>query len=441
MKSIPTKTTVNTIAIASSIASGPRGGGSIRRSCWASSSRLGEMLRSSVLIALASSLVLALSGVALADSVHRAKRIHDRLVGIPPSPQRLAEIADMLDTEGDVEAALYALEHPVFYSSTLKSWVTPRTNVDQTVYAPLNDYSATLIGMVRDDVPFNTVLSADLVYMGRNGIVSDGYSQSNNNHYEQLERDRVDLSNENDFVARAQSTLPGSQLSSSDAAGIITTRAAGEAFFSAGTNRRMFRFLMMNYLCRDMEDLHDPAIAADWIRQDVSRSPGGDSSIFRNSCIGCHTGMDPMSGSFAFFDWREGDEDNDNNNGRVIHTPGQVQPKYLQNGNTFPFGYVTADNRWENRWLSGKNSALGWPSFPRDGYGPKSMGQAITNSDAFATCQVEKVFEQVCFRPDLSQEDRDAITTITNSFKANGVYSLKQVFAEVAAYCTLPDAN
>jgi hypothetical protein len=69
------------------------------------------------------------------------------------------------------------------------------------------------------------------------------------------------------------------------------------------------------------------------------------------------------------------------------------------------------------------------------------MGQAITNSDAFATCQVEKVFEQVCFRPDLSQEDRDAITTITNSFKANGVYSLKQVFAEVAAYCTLPDAN
>jgi len=222
---------------------------------------------------------------------------------------------------------------------------------------------------------------------------------------------------------------------------VITTRTAGEAFFSAGTNRRMWRFTAMNFLCRDMEDLHDTAIGADWIRQDVSRSPGGDSSIFRNSCSGCHTGMDPMTGAFAYFEWMPGDDNDDSQNGRVVHTPGQVQPKYLINANTFPFGHVTIDNRWENRWLQGKNSVLGWPSYPKDGYGPQTLGEAIGNSEAFATCQVEKVFQQVCFRPDLSQGDRDAISAITASFMQDDGYSLKQVFAESAAYCTQPDAN
>ena len=42
-----------------------------------------------------------------------------------------------------------------FYTITLKNFATPWTNRDQTVFAPLNDYTATVIGMVRDDVPFN----------------------------------------------------------------------------------------------------------------------------------------------------------------------------------------------------------------------------------------------------------------------------------------------
>jgi hypothetical protein len=377
---------------------------------------------------------------ATAGPEERVKRIHDRLVGVPPDAARLAALTDILNNQGPVEAALAALEHPVFYTSTLKNFVTPWTNVDQTVYAPLNDYTATVIGMVRDDVPFNTVLSADLVYRGRNGIVPAAYSQTNNNHYEQLEANYVDLSNPTDFVGVPQSTLPGSQLSSGDTAGVITTRAAGEAFFSAGTNRRMLRFTAMNYLCRDMEDLLDTSLPADWIRQDIARSPGGDSSIFMASCVGCHNGMDPMAGAFAYFEWVPGPGNDPNNTGRVIHTPGQVQPKHLINASAFPAGYRTIDNRWENRWVQGQNSVLGWPAAPREGYGPKTFGQAIGNSDAFATCQVEKVFEQVCFRPDGSNADRAAITQITQDFIGNG-YSLKRVFAEVAEYCTRPDAQ
>jgi len=150
--------------------------------------------------------------------------------------------------------------------------------------------------------------------------------------------------------------------------------------------------------------------------------------------------MDPMSGAFAYFEWVPGDEDDGNDNGRVIHTPGQVQPKYLINANTFPAGYQTTDNRWENRWIQGQNSVLGWPASPKEGYGPRSLGQAIGNSEAFATCQVEKVFRHVCFRPDNSDADRAAITQITQDFIDDG-YSLKQVFAQVAEYCTRPDGQ
>ena len=78
-----------------------------------------------------------------------------------------------------------------FYSTTLKNFATPWTNRDQTVFAPLNDYTATVIGIVRDDVDFRTSLSADLVYVGQG--VSPAYSPANNDHYVALEDNNADL--------------------------------------------------------------------------------------------------------------------------------------------------------------------------------------------------------------------------------------------------------
>ena len=57
---------------------------------------------------------------------------------------------------------------------TLKNFATPWTNRDQTVFAPLNDYTATVIGMVRDDVDFRGLLSDDIVYVGSG--ISPAYS-------------------------------------------------------------------------------------------------------------------------------------------------------------------------------------------------------------------------------------------------------------------------
>jgi hypothetical protein len=372
-------------------------------------------------------LMLSLAAAAGAGPREQAKRIHDRIAGVPPSAAVLDEMSALIGSDNAIAAAYRAMDHSAFYTRALKNFVTPWTNVDRTVFDDLNDYTATVIGIVRDDRPFTDVLSADLVYVGAGGTVSSAYSHTDNDHYRELEQDGVDLGDPSRLVAMPQSSLPGSALMPNEAAGIITTRAAARSFFSAGTNRRMWRFLAINYLCRDMEELNDITRPADRIRQDVSRSPGGDSAIFHNTCVGCHSGMDPMAQAFAFFEY-------DEEAGRLVHTRGTVQAKYGINANTFPGGFITEDNRWDNFWRAGPNSALGWGTGEAGGFGAKSLGAEVADSRAFSQCQVEKVFENVCFRPPGSPEDRAEIERIADVFEA-GNHSLKRVFAETAVFC------
>jgi hypothetical protein len=358
----------------------------------------------------------------------RAKQIYDRLTGTPPSPALLSTLEPMV-AANEVDAALYVLRADLphssaFYSTTLKNFATPWTNRDQTVFAPLNDYTATVIGMVRDDVDFRGALSDDIVYIGQG--VTPGYSTTSNAHYETLEGNNMDLRVV--LQRTTQSSLNG--LPPDATAGIITSRAAAEAFFIDGTNRAMFRFTLLNHLCHDMEQVHDTSRPPDRIRQDVTRSPGGDSALFLNNCVGCHNGMDPMAQAFAYYDF-------DETQSRLVYTPGQVQPKYLINADNFKQGYVTTDDHWENRWrLPGKNTFLGWAGQDgqiRSGNGAKTLGQELATSDAFAQCQAEKVFRTVCFRSPSDAADRAAVTTSVNGFRSGG--NLKRVFAELAAHC------
>jgi hypothetical protein len=316
------------------------------------------------------------------------------------------------------------MDNPAFYSVTLKNFVTPWTNRDQTVFAPLNDYTATVIGMIRDDVPFNTLLSADLLYIGNSGLGLPAYSMTNNNHYETMEDQGIDL--KANLVATQQSAV--TDIPASATAGIMTTRAASEAFFIAGTNRAMFRFTLLNHLCTDLEQIKDTTRSSDRIRQDVTRSPGGDSRIFLNSCVGCHSGMDPLAQAYAYYNF-------DETLNKLVYTPNQVQPKYLINADSFKYGYITPDDRWDNYWRAGPNALLGWDNtLTGGGNGAKSLGQELENSAAFAHCQVEKVFETVCFRAPGNSADHNKVDAVVATFKSSN-YNMKTVFAETAAFC------
>jgi hypothetical protein len=157
-------------------------------------------------------LVLAFAGSAGAGPREQARRMHDRLVGVPPSETVLASMAAKILAGDAVGAATEAMQNRYFYASALKNFVTPWTNVDRSVFADLNDYTATVIGMIRDDVPFDQVLSADLVYVGAPGVVGTGYSHTNNDHYRALETARVNLGDPTKLVPVLQSTLPGAVL-------------------------------------------------------------------------------------------------------------------------------------------------------------------------------------------------------------------------------------
>lgn len=378
-----------------------------------------------------------------AGSREQALQIHNRVAGVPPTEAVLLQMAAQIDAGQTAEAVKIAMNNEGFYSVTLKNMATPWTNRDQTVFAPLNDYVATVIGLVRDNADFRTLLYDDVIYTS-NASGLPAYSISNNSHYEAIENQGVSL--KDTLVRRSQSSLNG--LPADATAGVITSRAAAKAFFIAGTNRAMFRFTLLNHLCRDLEQVHDTSLVPDFIRQDVSRSPGGDSRVFLNNCIGCHNGMDPMAKAYAYYDYEfdiNGDPDGING---AIHYNGEgtldadtnsrVEKKYRINSSTFKPGYVTTNDDWLNYWRKGQNSYLGWgwnsPTLTGSGSGAKSMNMELAHSKAFASCQVEKVFQNVCLRKPGDVTDRAKIEEFTQNFAANN-YQLKQVFIDTANYC------
>ena len=364
-----------------------------------------------------------------AGPYEQARRIYERLAGVPPSATVLQMMAnDIINQPGQgglLAAAAVATDPkyaPDFYDATLKEFINPRTNRNQSAFVPFNDYTATVIGMIRDDVPFNTVLSADILYtVNASGLPAP--SPANNDHYATAEADGIDFSSA--LTQTTQSAVYGTPTQAT--AGVWTTRAGAAAFFVLGTNRAQFRFTMLNYLCHDMQTVMDNTRPTDRIRQDVARSPGGDSRVFLNNCAGCHSGMDPMAQAFAYYDFSA-------TTNQLVYTPGRVQPKYVKNPQNFVWGFVTPDDTWSNRWRSGPNADLGWSSsLPGSGEGAKSLGQELENTAAFANCQVVKVFQQVCLRAPTSTADQTTIAAIQSGFQSG--YDLKQVFQQSAAAC------
>jgi hypothetical protein len=389
---------------------------------------------------------LALFGAnagAQAVNANQATRMYNRIAGIPPTA---AELQQMLQASSPTAAALVATNDPKFLNDTIRNMAAPWTNRDQSVFVPLNDYTATVIGMVRDNVQFNTILDADILYVGDGQSGEGSYSPDNNTMYQTLDDNNVDLSVH--LKRTTQSSLTG--IPSAATAGVMTTRGAASAFFVNGTNRAMFRFTMINHLCNDLPTVMDTTRPPDRIRQDVTRSPGGVSTLFLTNCIGCHSGMDPMAQAFAYYNFSYPASEIGATAwpiGQLVYTAGQTQPKYHINNTNFPQGFNTPDDSWSNRWRTGPNQVLGWsssPSFPGYGSGAKSLGQELENSAAFNTCQVTRVFKTVCFRAPAtanngaaggySTGDANEINTLLQTFQSSN-YSLRQVFAAAAAYC------
>ncbi len=391
-------------------------------------SRSGRAQAASAVAAWAASALSALLALGVsrveAGPAEQAARMYNRIAGVPAPAGVLATMTTDISNGQPQAAAALAVQAPTFYTVVLKNMVIPWTNRAQTVFAPLNDFAATYIGMVRDDQDLTTALSADILYVGPTTGSIPAPSISNNNHYAAVEAQGLDLSNPSVLTKTTQSATYGTQAP----AGLFTTYGAASAFFINGTNRAMFRFTMMNMLCHDMSVVTDVTRPPDRIRRDVSRSPGGDSRVFLNTCIGCHSGMDPMAQAFAYYNFNA-------TSNTLVYTAGQVQAKYAINASNFPYGYQTPDDHWTNYWRQGPNQALGWSSaLPGYGTGAASMGLELASSQAFAQCQATNAFQTVCFRAPGNSADYTELAALVATFNSNG-HHLKQVFAQAAVYC------
>lgn len=389
--------------------------------------------------------IFALLGLpAQASPRDTARTLYQRLAGVPPSASALQQTESLVAEKRFREAAALAMSNREFYSTTLRNWVAPWTTQSRSADVDFNDFIATAIGIVRDDVPFDQALYGDILYTANDSLVSaDGKApgkpirpyimsyrnadeQNQNIHYTDIQKNNLDLSNPNVLVRRTQSEV--TQALPVDIAGLLTTRAAAVAYFDAGTNRRMFRYTMINFLCHDLEQLHDTTVPDYRVRRDVDRKPGGDSRVYKNTCVGCHAIQDGFGGAFAPYHFQQ----------KVLYKPGGVQAKYNQNNTVFPEGYVTVDNSWVNLITKGVNASLGWRDAPDapvlGGMGAHSLGRVLAHTEAFSRCMTEQTFRRVCLRAPAKGEEA-AFETIRKRFEAGGRYSLKGLFGEVTNFC------
>ncbi|MFW7380012.1 MAG: hypothetical protein ACOH5I_14455 [Oligoflexus sp.] len=318
-----------------------------------------------------------------------------------------------------------AVLQDTFYSRAVLNFADPETNENMEVANQLTDMTATIVGMVRDEVDYRQILYGDQLYIP-DPTTFPPYSIADNETYTQLYNQVVS--------GQAQLSQALQPVNQRDVitqlpvhAGIFTTRGYGSVFYNDGTNRSPLRFTMVHYACRDLEQLSDITRPDVYVRRDVERTPGGDGEKFRTECVGCHAGMDPMTKAFSYIDF-------DIDNATVIYSEGQAVPKVNRNPDTFPNGYAVRDDAWSNIWTEGSNANLGWNKEMLSGNGPKSWGESIATTTMFPECMAQRVYKTVCFKKSFNTRDRQNLRSLSKEFVDNG-YNMKDLFKKAAVQC------
>jgi hypothetical protein len=391
-------------------------------------------------------MTVAVSTTAFAGPRDHAYKMHNRLTGVPPTKEVLDQMTDLVSQNKQREAAKLAMDNDGFYSVYLKNLVSPWVNKESKRDFVLNDFTATVIGMIRDDADFSTVLTHDYVYVSQslNGtipysIVADNPATANvvegNEQYRQM--DIQGVSYKTDLVK-----MPQSNFHQIPPAGIQTLRGFGEQFYFAGTNRAPLVEITKTFLCRDIDTLADNTRSDQFVRRDVPRSPGGEPLTYLSKCSSCHAGMDPLTKAYAFIDWSD-------TQGLVFQappagsTPEQaatyVRPKMVRNDDVYPGGYKNLDDKWLNLWIAGSNANVGWRG-PTEGSGFKDLGAMLVNTDSFDSCMPKKVYESLCLVSADTENDKLFIKKLSKEWKDSG-YKMKDLISSVAAQCLGRDAG
>ncbi len=408
--------------------------------------------------------LIGTNGFAEITAKEKAQQIHLRVAGVGATPEVLAQMEQLVKEGRDIEAAQIATENPNFINITVKQMGKTLLDMDETdnIRIPLNDFVATIAGFVRDDIPFNQILSADIVYTlnGQNTAPA----LNNNDHYQRAEDANVDLVSA--LVQESQSAL-NPQLDPENAAGLFTTRGFASVYIEAGTNRAAgFHFPAAHLFCKGLEGVMGDGTYGNLIKVDVDRFPSGDHNLFLNECQKCHQTNDAVTNAFNYYDWDAGDDDGalvflpnaPTNVGRINNlrhpdnpnVAGKVDKFNFDDGNVqFPMGHKPASatviengqevpfgDTWYNAWATNTTTKVFGFYGPSRGRGPKSYGQTLTMNKQFPVCMVTHAFKKTCYHKPTSSKEKAFVESLAFDFANKYNYNMKRVFQEAGVYCS-----
>lgn len=342
------------------------------------------------------------------------------------------------------KAAELAVSTKDFYHITVRDFAGRMSTRESNTHAPLSDFIALVMGVVRDDTPATELLTADYHYRADEpaGTILSNVVMSNN-HFATLEAQGTNLVTALKKFNGQPVRLPNGSLGTlEDPAGLLTSRAFMLAHANQGTNRRIIEYTFKNFLCVSIDEWASTTNPDDFVGRDIGRQP---ISEYNSKCKGCHTGMDGMRPATAHFDYEMLNESA--NTGYLkykysyptdpdpfdssltvsVPTDQRLIPSKFRRGNTnFDLGFVVTDSDWRNY---ASDTAFGFNT-ATSGQGMSDLGQMIAFSDGFRRCMVKRVFSSVC-RYDLTAQDTDLINKMAGDFKYKG-YKFKDLFIDVA---------
>ncbi len=378
-----------------------------------------------------------------------AKRLLERFAGskVPGDDPLLIQIVPMVAAGNMQGAADIASTHPGFLNNTVKHMALQMSTRDETLLTPLNDFTATIIGVVRDGTDARELLTGNFTYQADPTRIPTGITvRSNgttdiaqsNNHYADMDRRDIDLG----VVLRKvspqilQSTVTRGLVPNPDPAGLITTRTFLSEHAVAGTNRRPVEYMFREFLCTPLSGVADITASDNRAGRDVTRFPGGSNLTYETTCKGCHTQHDAMRGAFAKWDFPANVAINLNAEPAGSNVNGftnGVVAKMNRNSTEFPFGYVTTNTSWINNTTGASNmSMIGWRGAYQMGSDVKSLAAAFANSERFSQCMVKRVYDTVCSSGFDIAAALPYTKDIATRFEQSG-YNMKQLFSIVAA--------
>lgn len=372
---------------------------------------------------------------------NQACLLYLNLTSVIPNADELAAVQKILDEKSSLEAATYiANTAKEFVNVTLRNFSDSWSHVDGNPGAPLNATSATIIATVVQELDFRTALYEDVVAQG-NGVPDTGSGDkmtlpsgdkielpfhNRNTHYEQLEK--LDAYHKRDSLVLVGQTTANILRDKSATAGILTSRGFASQAFQAGTNRRMVPMLLREGLCIDIEEMRDPKVTETYILRDVGKKdPDGSVTTFKAVCKTCHGMMDQLATAAIYHDYRSNSLQYDKLD------PVPVTNKMMKI--VEPTSHIPRTDEWRSEFTEAQLTMLELDPAYRSGFGLKSLGKMIANSNSFAKCQVKKAYYSVCGAQPSGDFMSGELATLKTTF------NIKNTFIRSAVHCAQVESD